>query len=90
MLLVVDPGCIDFRVLLFLLTWCLGIVCPEREIFAVVADGESGNVNCNRLRFCICWFLVIFLFIGLGRGWRIDRIFILRDIDEWKDLEIVG
>ncbi len=61
-LLVVDPGSIDFCVLLLLLAGRFRIVRPEREIFAVVADGESGNVNLHRLGLCICR-----LFFGVCR-----------------------
>ena len=44
-LLVVDPGGVDLRVLLLLLAGGLGIVRPESEVLSVVADGETGNID---------------------------------------------
>ena len=46
---VVDPGGIDLGFFLFLLAGGFGIVGPEGEVFAVIADGEAGDVDGLRL-----------------------------------------
>jgi hypothetical protein len=41
----VDPGGVNLGVLLLLFSGRLGIMGPEGEVFAIIADGETCDIN---------------------------------------------